>query len=422
MMLAAMSVNAETPMRATTTILPNGLKVITYEDHSTSLVAVDIWVKAGSVNETEHCNGVAHFIEHLLFKSTDKRGPGQVDMEIETLGASLDAKTSRDWAHFSTVVDRRYLDKAIEIMADVVSHPKFRQEDIDQERSIILDEIARGESSPFKSLRDTVFQTAFSAHPYRFPVEGTPASVKKITKDMISDYYSRLYVPGNMSVVLVGDITDAEAAVAVKKAFADINAKPATVPTIAKDPVTGKTLRQTVKRNTRLAYIAVAFPAPSVKEKPDVYAMDVLTSYLGVGYQSWLESELKDTQRLAIETSCDFLTQRYTGLAILMASTEPNNVQRAEDAMLAKVAELKKTPLNNYALSRAKRALEGGHAFDIETLAGRATNIGFYDAIDSADSSQDYVMNIEKVTSDDVLAVARKYFDTNRAVIVVLGP
>jgi zinc protease len=343
-------------------------------------------------------------------------------MEIESLGAGAEARTSRDWAHFYTVVARRYIDKGLDVLSDVVMHPRFAQADIDQEREVILDEIARGQNDPMKVLKDSVFGAAYTAHPYRLQVEGTTESVRKITREAIVDYYGKLYVPANTTVVLVGDITAADGVAAVRKAFAGFKSKPLPAAATPKEPARTQAVRKTIKSSTRLAYLAVAFPAPSVKDKPDVYAMDVLTSYLGVGYQSWLATELRANQKLALETSSDFLTQKDPGLAILTISTEPANLAKAEAAIFTKIAELRTKPIGDSDLSRAKRQLEGGNAFDVETFTGRATNLGFYDAVDSIDFAQNYVKNIRSVTADDVLALAKKYLDPNQAVVVVLSP
>ena len=420
----AASVNA--PVRVST--LESGLKVIVQEDHSTDLVAIDIWVRAGSINETDETNGMSHFIEHLLFRTTEKRGPGQIDMEIESLGASAEARTSKDWAHFFTVVARGYLDKALDILSDAVSHPKFRPEDIEHERGVILDEIAERDSDPSEVLRSQVCRAVYTVHPYRLSAEGTRDSVSKITRQMIVGYYNRLYVPNNTFVILVGDVAPSDGIAAVRKAFADF-AKSAPKPaaaapdvSIPKEPARTEQARVVVKRSTRLAYLAVAFLAPSVKDRPDVYAMDLLMSHLGVGYQSWLAAELRDKQKLAVQVSSDFLTQRDPGLAVLTVVAEPAKVEKAEEAIFAKIAELRSRPLSDGELARARRSVEGGYAFDVETFTGRATTLGFYEAIDSFEFARSYIENIRKVTSEDVLALAKKYLDPDRAVVVVVGP
>lgn len=406
----------------TSATLDNGLKVIVQEDHSTDLVAVDIWIKAGSINETSETSGVSHFIEHLLFKATEKRGPGQVDMEIESIGASLEAKTGKDWTHCFTVVARRYLDKSLDIMADVVTGPKFDPGDIEHERRVITDEIARKDSSPTAVLQDFLYSAAYKSHPYGMPVEGTKESVSRVTRETITEFYNRLYVPENMAVVLVGDISQDKAVSAVKKAFAGFKRKPLVEKAVAQEPVRTEQMRDTVHRNTKLAYLGIAFPAPSVRNRPDVYSMDLLMSYLGLGYQSWLSTELKINQRLAIDVSSDFLTQRDPGLAILIISTEPDKIAKAEEAVFNKINDLRTNKIAETDLARARRSLEGGFAFDTETFAGQSSTIGFYAATDDFNLAQTYIENIRKVTPNDVLFLAKKYLDPNKAVVVTLGP
>lgn len=408
------------PITAVT--LDNGLKVLVQEDHSTYLVAVDIWIKAGSINETAETNGVSHFIEHLLFKATEKRASGQVDMEIESIGASLEARTSKDWTHCFTVVARRYLDKSLDIMADVITGPKFEPGDIEHERRVITDEIARRSSDPIDVLQDLIFNAAYKSHPYRMPVEGTKDSVSSITRDSITDFYNRLYVPQNMTIVLVGDITPDDAVAAVKKVFTGLKDKPIQQAAIPRESARTEQVRKTINRNTKLTYLGIAFPAPSIKDRPDVYAMDLFMSYLGIGYQSWLSVELKDTQKLAVEASGDFLTQKDPGLAIITIATETAKVEKAEQEVFAKIADIKANGISESDLARAKRSLEGGFAFDVETFTGRATTLGFYEATDRYQFAQAYIENIRKVTPADIRALAEKYLDPNKAVVVTLGP
>jgi len=405
----------------TTATLDNGLKVIVQEDHSVDLVAVDVWVRAGSRYETAETNGVSHFIEHLLFKATDKRSHGQVDMEIESLGASLEARTSRDWAHFYTVVAQRYLEQSLDVLADVVANPKFHPADIEHERNVILDEIARQDSNPMLTLRDQVFKSAFTTHPYGLPVQGTRDSVKKITREMIVSQYNRLYVPENITVILVGDISPVTGVTAVKKAFGAMEKKSFQPVEMPKEPEKKEQTRKVVKANTKLSYLAVAFPAPSIKEQPDVFAMDILTSYLGTGYQSWMAVELRDKQRLAVEVSSEFITHRDPSVTILVVAAEPGKIDKAEEAIFTKIEELRTKPISEGEMLRARRSLEGGYAFDVETFSGRAATLGFYEAADSFEFARSYIQNLRKVTTQDIQSAAQKYLDPDKAVVVLLG-
>mgnify|MGYP000082519795 CR=1 FL=1 len=407
---------------AVLTTLDNGVRVIVQEDHSINLVAVDVWIKAGSADETSSNNGVSHFIEHLAFKCTGKRAPGQIDMEIESLGASIEARTSRDWTHFYTTVASRYLDKALDVLSDVVTNPKLREEDVEKERGIILDEISRDRSDPWRLLRDTLFAEAFSLHPYKYPAAGSAESVSKISRDTITAFYNSYYTPSNITVVLVGDITSAEGAAAVKKSFGGFKKTSSSRPEIPVEPVREHQIRKKITQPANLAYLAVGFPAPSVKDKPDIYAMDVLVSYLGFGYRSWVVSELKTNKGLMSSGDSSFLTQKYTGIASINVSCEPNKLKDVEDAIFAHIAKIREKPISDFELNTAKRSLEAEFAFNNETFEGRANSLGFYDSIDSFEIALNYVQNIRNVTAEDVLAAAKKYMDPNKSIVVTICP
>jgi len=401
----------------------NGLKVIVLPDHAAHLVAIDVWIKAGVFNETEKNNGVTHFIEHLLFKRTGKRGPGQVDMDIESLGATLDAATSRDWSHIHTVVARRFFATALEIIADVIMRPTFDPDDIERERRVILDEIARRDSDYTQVALGAFYAASYKAHPYRMPEEGTPENVRKLSRADILDYYNTYYVPNNISVVIVGDVEPQEAISAVGAAFQsfkrkDIGEQPAVTPEPAPDSI----VRTKLDAKLSVSHLVIGFRAPSVQDEPDVYSMDVLLTYLGVGYRSWLSTELKDRQRIASFTLADFLTQRHPGVIGLYLQVKPQDVERAEQAVLAKVRDLRANPITEEELMRARRSLEGHFAFQNETFSGRANTLGFYDAIRDYRFAADYISKVREVTAKDVQYVAQKYMDPERAIIVVVGP
>lgn len=422
LLLTACSQTFSLPMDASVTTLPNGLTVITQEDHAAELVGVDIWVKAGTRFETYANNGVSHFLEHLLFGPTEKRKAGDMDREMESLGATLDAHTHRDYTHFSTTVSSRFLAKAIDIFADAFLHSQLPEENVELERLVILDEIARKQSEPDKICRDLLSARVFGSHPYRLPLEGTADSIKRITREDIVDYYRRCYVPANMAVVLVGDFDKSKVVPLIAAAFGGatgtIAAKPP-APKAAAGPAAGAdSVRMSFKNN----YIAIGFLGPAAASIEDVCAMDVLLTYLGQGYHSWLTDELKAKQGLIHDGSADFVTQRDPGLVNIIASAPSASIPKAKEAILAKLAEMASTPISVYDVDRAKRSLLGQYAFQNETVGGRAGTIGFYYAVSDPSFASQYEDCVQAVTPDAVLRVAKKYMDPAKAVSIAVGP
>ncbi|MCL5104630.1 MAG: insulinase family protein [Armatimonadetes bacterium] len=422
MTLALASVCLAQPANPIVTRMGNGLTVVLQEDHAADLVGLDVWVKAGSGRENEKISGVSHFIEHLVFGSTPKRRQGEMDLEMESLGATLDARTSRDWAHFSTTVSPRYLSKALDVLADAITNSQFQEDNIERERYVILDEIAKKQANPTEVCKDYLAKELYGTHPYALPVEGTAASVKTITKKDIVDYHNKFYVPGNIAVVIVGDIDSQKAISEVGRVFQSMASglAPSESPKEIAPP--DKQVNRSIASSFKLNYIAIGMLGPKAADYADVCTTDVMLTYLGFGYRSWMETELKGKMGLALEVSADFLTQREPGMISLIAATTDANTDKAKGAIFAKIASLGKEGLTDFDLAQAKRSLLGQSAFQNETYGGRANSFGFYYAASEPEFSIKYEACVESVTNADITRVARKYLDPEHAVILHLGP
>src|SRR5258708_5928401 len=203
----------------TSTTLKNGLKLIVREQHGAPLVAIDLWIRAGSGQEGPKESGASHFIEHLIFKGTPSRKPGEIDAAFEDMGATLNAGTTRDAAHFFATAPSQYLDKALEVLSDAVQHAAFDPSEMERERTVILDELARGRNDWRKEIADTLRGALYPGLPYGRSILGEPDSIKSLTRDQVSAFFKRHYYPNNAALVLAGDVTSAAAAQAGEKAF-----------------------------------------------------------------------------------------------------------------------------------------------------------------------------------------------------------
>ena len=422
LLVAACSQSLSLPMDVSITTLPNGLTVIAQEDHAAELVGIDIWVKAGTRFETADNNGVSHFLEHLLFGATEKRKAGDMDREMESLGATLNAHTHRDYTHFSTTISSRFLTKALDIFADAFLHSQFPAENVELERLVILDEIARKQSNPIAVCRDLLAARVFGSHPYRLPLEGTIQSIRRITRDDILDYYRRCYVPANIAIVLVGDFDKSAVISAVATAFEGASGTIAAKPPAPKAVTQPSPVEESVKMDFKSSYLAIGFLGPPAASIEDVCAMDVLLTYLGQGHYSWLTNELRNKHGIVGEASADFVTQHDPGLINIIASAKPADLPKAREAILAKLTQMSTSPVETFDIDRAKRSLLGQYAFQNETVGGRAGTLGFYYAVSDASFAARYEAMVQAVTPEAVMQVAKKYMDPAKAVIVTVGP
>jgi len=415
------SVSAQTSTYKVTR-MGNGLTVILQEDHAVELVGIDVWVKAGSAMEMPDTNGISHLIEHLAFGSTNKHKAGEIDLEMESLGATLDARTSRDWAHFSTTVSSRYLPKALDILSEIVTGAQFDQKEMEREQLIVADEIAKKQIRPMEVCKDYLTKELYQDHPYALPIEGTEDIVNKLTRQQIIDHYHNLYTAPNMAVVLVGDFESQRAVNEIGRAFQSLPNKPVQEQKPAEVTPPAAQVYKTFNAPYKFDYLGIAFLGPSGGDYADVCAVDLLLTYLGFGNCNWMKDELGKKLGLAAEASTDFLTQKYPAMISLIAATSDVNLEQTQKAIFAEIERVRQQGIPEGSLALAKRELLGEYAFQNETYGGRASTAGFYFAVSDSQFADRYIECIQSVTNDDIIRTAKKYLDPDKAVIVTLQP
>jgi len=401
------------------TVLNNGLTIITSEIHTFPIVALDMWVKVGSADENKENNGVSHFIEHMLFKGTKERGVGEIDKAIEGRGGRLNAGTSYDFTHYYITVPSLYWEEALEILGDLIFNPAFDKEELERERRVILEEIGRGEDNPESYLRDLFYQTAYQKHPYRLPILGSRESVRSLKRDDLLNYYQKHYHPNNMALVVVGDFKTERVLSKVRELFKDFKAEELPLIASVKEPEQTEERKVVLSKDLKQSYLILGFPAPSVKEKKDVYAMDLIITILGEGRNSRLEQELKEKKNLVSSISADYLTQKDPGLFYILATLEPEKIDKVREEILSQIDNLKRREVGKKELEKAKRLLSSMVAFDTETNNGKSSYLGFYFAIDKISFALTYLDGIKKVTPSQIKEVANKYLRGNYTLCIL---
>ncbi len=402
--------------------LANGLQVLVAPSDAADLVTLDVWVGAGTRRETAANNGVAHFMEHLIFKGTPTRGPGQIDAAIEELGGSLNAATSYDWAHFYGTVASADAPAALAVLADALQNAEMRQTDIDAEKPVILSELARDDSTAAGRIGRAYNALEFPDHPYGRPLLGTAEHISQMPRPAILDFYHTYYAPANATLVLAGKITPEAGLALAQKNFGAWPARAVPADTLlTPTPQTG--IRQVnLTAGTAHGYLQIGFRAPSVRDQPDAWAMDVLMTLLGQGGNNRLEADLLRRQKLVRAISTNYLTQRDPGTMSIFAEFDPGNYAQVRTDILGEITALRDVPVSDAELEAAKHTLLASYLFDTQTNSGRANALGFYSRIDSYRYDTAYVGHFESVTPAQVQAVARKYFDPSAYRLITLLP
>ncbi|MDR3707467.1 MAG: pitrilysin family protein [Capsulimonadaceae bacterium] len=405
--------------------LPNGLRIVTAPSHAVGLVAIDAWMRAGATRQPIGHFGVAHYLEHVLFKGTPTRpNEEQIDGAIENLGGSFNAATSFDWAHFYVVVPSENFAAALAVIGDVLQHASITDKSVQSERPIILSEVARGIDNPDEVMNAQIRAMVYGPkHPYGVPVTGVPQDVQTITRDQVAAFYKTFYAPNNMTLVVTGDIAPEQVQKEAQSVFGgwakSMTLDPPDPPAL---PQLTSIHRTILRRSASSSSMMIAFGAPSVADKPDAWVMDVLLTLLGQGANNRLTRTLRDQQKIVDSISADYLTQQHEGILTVTASFPTGNPDAVEKAIVDQIQNLRDEVVSAWELDAAKQSLMASYLFDVQTDSGRADALGFYDMIDTYQYDVDYIAHFETVTGEDLRRAAVKYLTPDKYNIVTIIP
>lgn len=405
------------------TPLENGFFIVTKVMPDSTVTALDMWIKTGSLNEDYSTSGISHFVEHMLFEGTKLKGSGEIEKEIQSVGGEINAATSMDFVHVYVTVPYTQAEFALERLMDLVFLPTFPRENMEAARSDLISEM----KLKTEEIQNEVFfmlrETLYSDHPYRFPVVGREDILRRLQREDIVKYYEKYFYPKNMSLVVAGNFDRGKLEKKVSEYMAALSFKPQEQETERpKESPVVIVRRVRFERESAQAHLAIGFHAPSVKDRPDVYAMDLILTLLGEGKMSRLYKDLKEKKKLVSEIDCDFLTQKEPGIFVVSAATEEKNLEKVEKEILKHLEDLTKKPVSKEELAQANRVLESMVAFDSETPQGQASFLGFYETIDTLDFALSYMDEVKKVTPDLIRTVAKKYFKKNNYAVAVEVP
>ena len=199
--------------------LDNGQTVVIEQVKNNPIVTIDTWIKTGSINEDDSNSGISHFLEHLFFKGTETHPTGDFDKILESKGAITNAATSKDFTHYYITISSKYFDKALELHADMLLHPKVPIKEIEKERKVVLEEIAKDANSPVNICYENLNNLLYTTHPYKRKVIGSAKVVENVSREEILNYYKQHYAPSNMTTIIIGDVDPQHALAEIKKDF-----------------------------------------------------------------------------------------------------------------------------------------------------------------------------------------------------------
>ena len=402
--------------------MENGLKVILEENKTAPVVALQIWVKIGSADERDEEAGMCHFIEHMLFKGTEKRKVREAAREIESLGGTINAYTSYDQTVYHITLASRYAETGLDILSDAIQHSTFDPLEFEREREVILEEIRMGEDAPSRRLFKQTMAILYRQHPYRRPVIGYEKTIRSIQRDKMVSFFKKWYAPNHMVLIAVGDFNTDEMEGKVRSTFKEFKPSPERFPNRIPEPKQGETQAMTSHGNFKETYLQIALPISSSRDE-DTPALDALSHLLGGGEPSRLVQKIKLEKGLVHSIYASSYTPKEPGLFIIGATLTAENVEKTIEAILEEVIRLKIEGVTAEELHRVKVNIESDLIYGRQTVQGQAGKIGFYEvAAGDVQFEKEYMRRVALLQNEDIQKVLTKYFKGHQLSISILAP
>lgn len=400
--------------------LDNGLTLLVRPDHTSPVVTTMICYRVGSRVEAPGRTGISHFLEHMMFKGTQRYGPGEIDRITALHGGSNNAFTTQDYTgYFFSFASDRWV-SALEIEADRMSNNRFDPRQFELERQVILEESRMEQDHPWGALRRAVELKAFKRHPYRFPIIGLSRDIQALTVEQMVEHYRRYYVPGNAVLVVAGD-TDPELTLrTVQQLFRQPASgfRPPLLP--PQEKADSGRVKIKVRRRSRVARMLAALPAPSIHQS-DHDAFQILDRVLSEGRLSRLYRKFVEETRLAslVRTELGDTFDPYL-LLIRLELREDADLQQAEELLFRELMQLCSSPLTPEELIRAKNQCINQFLFELETTFDQCLQLASMEALQRPGYWDDYGGRISRLTAGEVMAAAARHWSGRRWTVGVV--
>jgi predicted Zn-dependent peptidase len=399
--------------------LDSGLRVVTEALPGLRSVTLGAWVGSGARDEEGAEWGASHFLEHLLFKGTEDRTAREIAETIESVGGEMNAFTTHEQTVFYVRVPDTQLERAFEVLADVLWKPAFRTGDVESERRVILEEIGMRDDAPDDLVHDVFASALFPEHPLGREVLGSETSITEMARDDIAAYHGAHYRPSNVVLAAAGNLEHAHVLELVDARFPDINGvRPARAATKgpAPDPVA------VLQRDTEQTHLVCGMRALPALD-PDRYALTIVNQVLGGGMASRLFQEIREARGLAYSVFSYHASFDDTGFLAVYAGTAPESVGETLALIDAELARLVRDGLSETEIAAAKGHLVGSLAMSLETSASRMRRLGRSELVEGeVPTLEELVARVEAVGNDDIDRVIERVFGSSPRSLAVVGP
>ena len=398
--------------------LDNGLRLLTETMGHVRSVSLGVWLTRGSRDESDAQSGIAHFVEHMLFKGTPTRTAEDIAQAIDSIGGQLDAFTAKEYASYYVKVLDQHLPIAVDILSDIVLRPALAQEDIEREKKVVLEEIKMVEDTPDDLVHEMFTQSFWEGHPLGRPILGSKETVEAFTRDTLRGYFESAYTAENVIISAAGNVEHDRVRGLVMAAFSSMGSRGVRTP-----DTPPRVVPQVIVRNKELEQSHICLGASSYPQNhDDRYSSYILNTMLGGSMSSRMFQNIREKRGLAYAVFSGLSAYRDAGTLTVYAGCANDAVSEVIDLMVAELREIKRTPVPEAELRRAKDHLKGSLMLSLENTSSRMSHLARQEIyFDRQFGLDETLEGIERVTAAEVQRVAQDLFSNGALAATVLG-
>ena len=399
-------------------VLDNGLTVLTEEMPHFRSVAIGIWVARGSRHEATEESGLAHFIEHMVFKGTQSRSQARIAQEMDEIGGQTDAFTSHEYAGFHAKVLDEHVPRAVDLLSDIVLAPRFDAEELERERNVIFEEIKGVEDTPEDLVHELFGEQFWPNHPLGRPILGTPETIAAFNRAEVLRFFRRIYVPSNLIVAAAGRLEHAHIERLVADHFDALQTPPDGL--VDQAPIMVPSIRL-LDKDFEQAHLVIGTEGPH-QASSERYTAYILNAILGGSISSRLFQVIREERGLAYSVYSGLSCFQDTGQLTVYAGTNPKNVPEVLELVMSEFGRIRNEPIEVPELQRAKDHLRGSLIMGLESTASRMSQLARQEMCYGRQVSvEEAIRGIEAVSSEDLRRLASSMFQNRPLAMTLLG-
>ena len=400
-------------------VLENGLTIIGEEIPYVKSISLGVWINAGSRIEDEEISGVSHFIEHMLFKGTRNRISKQIASEIDNLGGQINAFTSKECTCYYVKLLDSHIDIGIDVLSDMILNSKFNEDDLDKERSVIIEELKMYEDSPEDLAYDLLTENIYKNDPLGMNIIGTEESLNRLNREKLLDYFNKYYVPNNSVIAISGNFNFDEIINKIEEKFKVWKKRDVNVD-IKKAEF--KSCFLTKNKDIEQVNLAMSLEAVPLENDKEVYALAVINTVFGGSISSRLFQKIREEKGLVYSIYSSQSLYRKCGELGIFASMSNEHLKEVYESIIEEIKIMKKYYLTDQEIKESKEQLKGSYILGLESTSSRMMSIGRSLLLNNkVESTDDILKSIDNVDRETVKIVIDKIFNLDKLGVCIVG-